>query len=91
MWSMQKDTTLLEFPCSYPLKVLGSNKNEFYSMVCAIIERHVADTSQITYSSRTSNGDKYMAITATFMAQNHEQLTAMYEELNGHPLVIMTL
>lgn len=81
----------MDFPCSYPLKVIGKNTNEFYSAVSAIIERHVADSSRITYSGRVSSGDKYLSITATFSAESQEQLTAIYRELNEHRLVLLTL
>jgi uncharacterized protein len=80
-----------EFPCSYPLKVMGKNSNEFYSAVSAIIERHVLNGSEIAYSSRTSSGDKYLSITATFTMESRDQMEAIYRELKGHHLVLMTL
>ena len=82
---------LIKFPCSYPLKVIGRNTNEFYSAVSAIIERHVPEGESITYSGRTSSGDKYLSITATFSAESSEQLSAIYQELSGHELVLITL
>jgi len=86
-----KDKKLMTFPCSYPLKVIGKNTNEFYSVVSAIIERHVPDNSRITYTGRVSSGDKYLSITATFSAESQEQLAAIYKELNDHRLVLFTL
>jgi putative lipoic acid-binding regulatory protein len=80
-----------EFPCSYPLKVMGKNTNEFYSAVIAIIERCLPEGSEIAYSSRTSNGDKYLSLTATFTMESRDQLDAIYKELKGHHLVLMTL
>jgi hypothetical protein len=79
------------FPCTYPLKVMGRNTNEFYSVVSAIVERHVAPGTEITYSARTSSGDKYISITATFPAESREQLYALYKELGESRLVLMTL
>ena len=87
----QRDRKLMDFPCSYPLKVIGKNTNEFYSVVAAIIERHVPDGSRITYTGRVSSGEKYLSITATFSAESQEQLTAIYRELSGHRLVLFTL
>jgi uncharacterized protein len=86
-----RDRKLMDFPCSYPLKVIGKNTNEFYSTVSAIIERHVSDGSRITYTDRVSSGDKYLSITATFSAESQEQLAAIYRELNDHRLVLFTL
>ncbi len=83
--------TLFQFPCPYPLKVMGRNTSEFYSAVSTIVEKHVAPGNEITYSSRTSSGEKYLSITATFPAESQEQLYALYKELNEHDLVLMTL
>ena len=82
---------LLKFPCSYPLKVIGRNTEQFYAVVGAIIERHVPEGNSITYTGRKSSGDKYLALTATFRAESREQLSAIYEALNDHELVLFTL
>lgn len=82
---------LMKFPCPYHLKVIGKNTNEFYSVVSAIIEKHVPGSNEIAYSGRASSGDKYLSITATFPAESREQLTAIYRDLNGHELVLITL
>ena len=87
---MKERVSLLQFPCSYPLKVLGQNTNAFHAMVSAIIEKYVAEGTEITYLTRASSGDKYLSITATFIAQSQEQLSAIYEELNQHELVLIT-
>jgi putative lipoic acid-binding regulatory protein len=88
---MNDEEKLMTFPCSYPLKVIGDNTSEVYSVVCSIIEKHVGGNSEIAYSVRTSSGDKYMSITATFSAESEEQLAGLYRELNEHRLVKVTL
>jgi uncharacterized protein len=80
-----------QFPCSYPLKVMGKNTGDFHSVVSAIIERHLPCGSEVTYSSRTSSGDKYLSVTATFIVESRDQLDTIYRELAGHHLVLMTL
>jgi uncharacterized protein len=83
--------TLLQFPCSYPLKVMGRNSNAFRAAVSAIVEKHTIEGDKVAYSSRLSSTDKYMSITATFIARSREQLSAIYSELNQHELVLITL
>lgn len=80
----------LRFPCSFPLKVMGLNTGTFASAVTAILHKHVK-ADQISYSRRLSSSDKYLSITATFIAQSKDQLDALYRELNAHPLILMTL
>ncbi len=91
MATEDKNKKLLQFPCSYPLKVMGRNTSEFYSAVSAIVEKHVAPGNEVAYSSRTSSGEKYLAITATFSAESQEQLRRLYKELSENDLVLMTL
>lgn len=88
---MKDKDNVFEFPCSYPLKVMGKNTNEFYSVVSALIERHVAEGNEISYSGRESAGKKYLAITATFLMESEEQLKAIYKDLSENKLVLVTL
>jgi putative lipoic acid-binding regulatory protein len=88
---MTEKPELLQFPCSYPLKVMGRNTNQFHAVVSSIIEKHVADEKGVTYRSRISAEGKYISVTATFSAQSQEQLAAIYQDLNKHELVLMAL
>ena len=38
-----------------------------------------------------SSEGKYLSVTATFAAESREQVEAIYRELKGHELVVMTL
>lgn len=80
----------LQFPCTFPIKVMGPNREDFAAAVSAIFCRHIA-ADQISYSRRLSSGDKYLSLTVTFTAQSREQLDSLYGELNAHELVLMTL
>lgn len=88
--SMQNKRQAMQFPCEFPIKVMGLNTDAFPATIRAIIRKHV-NTDDIAYSSQPSRGDKYLSITATFTAQSKEQLDALYRELNDHELVLMTL
>ena len=79
------------FPCTYPLKVMGKNTHEFYAVVNAIVGRHTGESGDVIYHSRASSTGKYLSVTATFPALSYEQLEALYQELNHHELVLMTL
>ena len=80
----------LQFPCSFPLKVMGLNTKEFEHAVRDIVGRHVP-VECVVYADRKSGGGKYLSITATFTATSREHLDALYRDLNGHELVVMTL
>jgi uncharacterized protein len=83
--------TLLEFPCTYPLKVMGRNTEEFQELVRSIMERNTQEGAELSYSTRTSGGEKYLSITVTFVAQDQRQLKAIYTELESSSLVLVAL
>ena len=83
--------TLLEFPCVFPLKVIGRNVAEFEGEVLAIIQKHVPEAQRENVTRRPSTGNKYLALTVTFVAENQMQLDELYLELNRHELVLVTL
>lgn len=78
------------FPCVFPLKVMGRNTEDFSSAVLSILSRHIGPET-LSCSRRLSSGNKYLSLTVTFTAESKSQLDAIYRELNGHPLVMMTL
>jgi uncharacterized protein len=88
---MKGINTLLAFPCTYPLKILGENTNEFYATVAIVIEKHIAEGENVLYNTRISSGNKYLSITATFTARSQEQLAAIYQELSQHKFVLMIM
>ena len=87
---MQNKQHAITFPCEFPIKAMGLNTETFQTVIRAIIRKHV-NSDEIAYSIQPSRGDKYLSITATFTAQSREQLDALYQELNDHKLVLMTL
>ena len=83
--------TLLKFPCVFPLKVIGRNVAEFEGEVLTIIQKHVPEAQRENVTRRPSAGNKYLALTVTFVADNQMQLDELYLELNRHELVLVTL
>jgi putative lipoic acid-binding regulatory protein len=83
-------TSLITFPCSFPIKVMGLNSEAFISAVMAILHHHL-EPGRFTQSAKPSSSGTYLSLTVTFTAQSQEQLNAIYEELNRHELVVMTL
>lgn len=86
-----EETTLLQFPCRFPIKVMGYAEADFDSLVVGIIRKHTTDLYEAAVSSRLSQGGRYIAVTVTIEAQSREQLDAIYRELTGHERVLMAL
>jgi uncharacterized protein len=82
---------LWNFPCSFPIKVIGRNSADFEALVIEIVRRHAPDLDDSAVSSRTSGSDAYRSVTATFMAHSRAQLDALYLELSRHEQILMVL
>ena len=83
--------SLLQFPCHFPLKVIGKNVGAFEIQVMSIVQKYLTGGETTHCSRRLSAGNKYLALTISFIAHNQEQIDAMYQELNGLELVKFTL
>lgn len=82
---------LLEFPCTFPVKVMGRADSEFRRSVLAIVQRHAPEVSEEDLRYQDSSRGRFISITVEIEAQSREQLDALYRELNGHDAVLMTL
>ncbi len=84
-------TTLLEFPCDFPLKIMGANAPDFASTVVAIVLGHAPDFDTATMEMRPSKAGNYLSLTCTVRAVSQQQLDALYRELTAHPAVKVVL
>lgn len=87
----QQASTALDFPCAFPIKVMGAAIPEFEQRVAEIITRHAPDTPAQAFTRRASKGARYLAITVVIQAQSRAQLDAIYGELTTCELVTMAL
>ena len=87
--TIKPEDTLFEFPCRFPIKVMGAQHEAFEITVLQIIRRHAPDLGEGAVVTRPSKGGNYLAITITIQAQSREQLDNIYRELSAHELVKM--
>jgi len=85
------DGTLLEFPCEFPLKIIGRRSDDFAQQVVAIVLRHAPDFRPETVEMRVSGGGNYLAVTCIIQAQSRPQLDDLYRALTAHPAVRVVL
>ena len=85
------DETLFEFPCDFPLKIMGAAQDGFAQAILEVVIRHAPDFDAATMEMRLSKGGNYLSLTCTVRATSRAQLDAIYMELSRHPLVKVTL
>lgn len=89
--SLQEGETLLAFPCTFPIKVMGLACDEFEITVMEIINRHVNDLAENSLAIKPSKNGKYSSITITITARSKDQLDAIYMELTACERVSIAL
>jgi len=83
--------TLLQFPCEFPVKIMGERHDDFAQIMVAIVLRHAPDFIAESVEMRASSGGKYLSITCTIRATSKPQLDNLYRELTTHPMVKVAL
>lgn len=82
---------LFDFPCPFPLKIMGAKHEDFSITIIEVIRQHAPDFQAHEAQIRESKGGNYLAMTATITAVSREQLDALYLALTGHPMVKVVL
>ena len=83
--------SLIEYPCDFPIKVMGKTQTGFAQAVLAVVQAHAPDFDGSTMEMRSSKGGKYLSVTCVVRATSREQLDALYRQLCDHPMVVMVL
>ena len=82
---------LLEYPCEFPLKVVGKTCDEFEATVLELLRLHLHEKHPVSITTNPSKKNTYTSLTLTFEAQSREQLETIYHCLYDCPHVVMTL
>ena len=85
------EDSLLEYPCDFPIKILGHTCAGFAQTILEVVQRHAPDFDGATLQMKASKRGKYLSITCVIRATSREQLDALYQELCDHPMVVMVL
>jgi putative lipoic acid-binding regulatory protein len=83
--------SLIEYPCDFPIKIMGKTQAGFAQAILAVVQAHAPDFDGSTMAMKTSKGGKYLSVTCVIRATSREQLDALYQQLCDHPMVVMVL
>ena len=85
------EDTLLEFPCDFPIKIIGASHEGYAQAVLEVVLRHVPDFNAASMEMRPSGKGNYLSLTCTVRVNSKPQLDDLYHELTAHPLVKIVL
>lgn len=81
----------IEFPCDYPIKVMGIAGETLQTSVKEIMFRHAPDFDESTITVRDSAQGNYQSVTVTITATGISQLQAIFTDLKSYTCVKMVL
>ena len=81
----------IEFPCTYPIKIMGAASEVFVAEVVSVCRRHAPEVCEEHVSIRASSKGNYSAVTVVIEATGIEQLECLFADLKATAGVKMVL
>ncbi|HMJ49372.1 MAG TPA: DUF493 domain-containing protein [Burkholderiales bacterium] len=88
---MNLEMSSIEYPCAFPIKIMGKTEAGFAQAIMQIVMRHAPDFDPASMEMKSSKKGKYLSLTCIIQATSQGQLDELYRELCDHPMVVMVL
>jgi putative lipoic acid-binding regulatory protein len=83
--------SLIEFPCHFPIKVMGEVHDEFTSTVIEIIKQKNGKFDPSTIEMKGSSEGRYISLTCFVYVTSKPELDDIYRSLSSHPMIKVVL
>jgi putative lipoic acid-binding regulatory protein len=85
------DETLLEFPCDFPIKIMGRESPEFRVLARSLVEKYTGSLADDAIQGSLSRNGAFVSVTITINAQSQQQLDDIYRAVTSNDDVLMAL
>jgi putative lipoic acid-binding regulatory protein len=85
------EQSVLEFPCDFPIKMMGRDTSEFRRTARGLVENHAGVVSDSAVQVAVSRNGRFVSVTVTITAMSQQQLDAIYQDVSSHDDVLMAL
>ncbi|MDH4047626.1 MAG: DUF493 domain-containing protein [Gammaproteobacteria bacterium] len=85
------EQSLLEFPCKFPVKMMGRKDSSFRAVALRIIERHAGAIGEDAVRVVPSSAGNFVSITVTIEASSQTQLDDIYRDLSANDEILVAL
>jgi putative lipoic acid-binding regulatory protein len=85
------EESLIEFPCDFPIKMMGRDTPGFRATARSLIENHVGPVDENAIRANLSGKGNFVSLTVTVTATSQQQLDDIYRDVSGHDDVLMAL
>ena len=82
---------LIEFPCEYPIKIIGDGSSVFTDHIESVMINTVGLGNYSKISEKYSKNKKWLSITISFIAKNENQLRGIHNHLKASDSVKMVI
>ena len=89
--SGNQEAPRIEFPCPYPVKVIGKATAGYEQEVIAVFEKHVGKIAADLIQIHPSKQQNYLSVSVTIMATGEDQLRELFLDLKTIESVKMVL
>lgn len=89
--SKPTDTSLIEYPCDFPIKVMGRTHAQFEATIAALVQSLQPGFDPATIKARPSSSGNYTGLTIVVRVHSRAQLDSIYRALHGHDMVSVVL
>jgi putative lipoic acid-binding regulatory protein len=91
MPTIPPEQSLIEYPCAFPIKVMGAHVEGFADAIVAVALQFDPGFDAASVEQRPSKAGNYLGLTLTVNATSREQLDELYRTLSTHPMVKVVL
>ena len=85
------EESVLEFPCDFPIKMMGRDTPEFRQLARALVENHAGPVENTAVQASRSRNGRFVSITVTIKATSQQQLDDIYRDASSNTDVLMAL
>ncbi|MBT8067591.1 MAG: DUF493 domain-containing protein [Gammaproteobacteria bacterium] len=85
------EESALQFPCEFPIKMMGRDTPEFRVLARGLVEKHGGPVADDAVQAAVSRNGSFVSITVTISATSQQQLDDIYRDATAHDDVLMAL
>lgn len=85
------EASAIEFPCEFPIKMMGRDTPDFRASARALVEYHAGAVVDNAVQATVSRNGRFVSITVTITAMSQQQLDDIYRDASSHDDVLMAL
>lgn len=91
MQDIPPEQSLIEYPCHFPIKVMGAHVEGFAAAIAHVARQFDPTFDDTSMEHRPSKGGNYLGLTISVYVTSRDQLDELYRTLSSHPMVKVVL